>query len=121
MGKLCSLAGWAIFAFVLVGTMRECGVRWDFGPQGFNTLVASDGEHYRDHTEIDPLTMALHRSGHEGSIQLAMLGIIGALLAYIAYMIVRTQQRVAKLRQSYRQTIGHEPPAKHVHGERTHA
>lgn len=110
MGKLCSLAGWAIFLVVLVGTAMQYGKRWDFGAHGFNTLVAEDGEHYRDGTPIDNITLALHKSGHEGSIQLAMLGIIGALLAYIACMIFRTQHRLEKLWQSYRRTFGHQSP-----------
>lgn len=99
---LCSTAGWAIFAFVLVGTMRQYGVRWEVGPQGFNTLVASDGEHYRDGTPIDQFTLAMHKSGHEGSIQLAMLGIIGAGFAYVAWAAYRSSRQWAKVRESVR-------------------
>jgi hypothetical protein len=109
MGRLCSLAGWAIFAFVLVGTMREYGVRWDFGAQGFNTLVAEDGQHYRDGTPIDQITLALHRSGHDGACLWALLGVIGAAFAYVAYAVGSSHRQFAKLRESIRQLCGQEP------------
>jgi hypothetical protein len=102
MGRLVSLAGWSIFLFVAVGTAFQYGKRWEVGPQGFNTLVASDGEHYRDGTPIDQLTLALNKSGHEGSIQLAMLGVIGAGVAYVAWAAYRSSRQWANVRESCR-------------------
>ncbi len=109
MGKLVSLSGWAIFLVVLAGTAMECGKRWEFGAQGFNTLVAEGGQHYKDHTEIDQFTLALHKSGHEGSIQLAMLGIIGAGFAYVAWAAYRSSRQWAKVRESFRRVSEQEP------------
>jgi hypothetical protein len=107
MGKLIvSTAGWAIFAFALVGTAREYGVRWDFGPHGVNTLVAEDGQHYRDGTPIDQLTLAMHKSGCDGLCCWVLLGAIGAALVYVAYAVGSTHRQLAKLRDTYRRLCG---------------
>jgi hypothetical protein len=104
MGKMCSLLGWSIFLFVLVGFAAQYGKRWEFGPHGFNTLVAEDGQNYRgDGTAIDPITLALHRSGHDGACLWALLGVIGAALAYVAYAVGSSHRQLAKLDESFRQ------------------
>ena len=103
MGRLVSLAGWSIFLFVAVGTAFQYGKRWEVGPQGFNTLVADDGRHYRDGTPIDQITLALHRSGHDGACLWALLGVIGAALVYVAYAVGSSHRQLAKLDESFRQ------------------
>jgi hypothetical protein len=109
MGKLIvSTAGWAIFAFVLIGTVRQYGVRWDFGPHGVNTLVADDGEHYRDGAAIDQITLAMHKSGCDGACCWVLLGVVGAGLAYLAYTVGGSHRQLARLRDSFRRVRGRE-------------
>jgi hypothetical protein len=104
---LCSLAGWAIFLAVGVGFALQHGKRWEFGPHGVTRLlVAEDGINYRDGTPIDPLTLSLHKSGQYETCQFVMLGILGALLARLAYRTRRDHQ--IEMQQAMSRLADHE-------------
>lgn len=65
---------------VLLLTLRQVatyGREWQFGKYGMPaSLLAADGWHYRDGTEVDGFSLALVRAGYEEPLELFLVGMI---------------------------------------------
>lgn len=91
--------GWAIVGggLFLLLTLRQAamyGREWDFGGDyGLPVIVlAADGRHYRDGSEIDDITLAIARSGHEEGLELLLMGVIVSAVAYVVWSRVRIRR-----------------------------
>lgn len=103
---LSSKLGWLLFAGLLVYFLSGYGSRWEFGRCAMpSTLLAADGEHHPDGSEVDAVTLALARSGYEQEAYLLLLGIMVAIWVVGGWLIWRRHQqhraRLEELRRLY--------------------
>ena len=64
MRNLLPWIGPVVFAALIVNFAVGYGKEWEFGRLGMpDTLLAADGEHYPNGEEVDPMTLAMARSG----------------------------------------------------------
>jgi len=91
---LSSKIGLSLFAILVLNFACRYGSWWEFGSRDGmpSTLLAPDGQHLRDGSEIDPITLAVVRSGYEEEVYLCALVIMAALVL-LGVGIVRRAHR----------------------------
>jgi len=103
MRFIAPVLGWLIFLGTGVQFLAGYGTRWEFGPYGFPvSLVASDGCHYLDGVAIDPITLALIRSGHEQDVGLALLVLLVIVVLWLCVELCKFH----RLRAEYHEVFG---------------
>ena len=87
--------GWGVIVCSSVYILLGHGTRWEFGPRyGMpKALVAPDGIHHLDGSEINLFTLATIRAGNEEEILLAGFVFLGLLLAVHFGRVWRTYRR----------------------------
>src|SRR5277367_3236324 len=103
MKLLAELLGWALFLGLAGYFFLQHGSHWEFGKFGMpHTLIAADGVHHPDGTEIDPATLAMARTGAEEETMLAALCVLALGMAYV----LRQWYRVCQLDEQIRKNAG---------------
>jgi len=80
------------------------GGKWEIGPHGIPMIALSpDGKTYRDGDELDPLTVAITRSGKEETIVGCTLG---GLIAFFAWSTCehRREKHAQNIKAQHRQS-----------------
>jgi hypothetical protein len=101
---MASRLGWCVFVFTSGYQALRYGRRWDFGgPFGLpRALLSPDDRFYADGSPLDPLTLAVVRSGHGTEITAAVCACLALLvvLAAIQYRaLARNIRRLAAPRE----------------------
>jgi hypothetical protein len=92
------LLGCLVFVALVVNWAWKYGREWEFGRFVMpNSLVAPDGLHYRSGAEIDPVSLAIIRSGKEEEHWLAALGILACLIAWASIAVRRCYRKQAAI------------------------
>jgi hypothetical protein len=77
------MLGCLVFVSLVVNWAAKYGREWECGRYAMpHSLVAADGLHYRSRVEIDPVTLAIIRSGREEEHWLGALSILACLIAW---------------------------------------
>ncbi len=85
---LSSWLGIGLFAAIILGMLWGHGREWEFSPHGIPVSALSpDGQTYRNGNEIDPLTLAIIRSGNEEAIAASIFGFAFLALAFLAFQL----------------------------------
>ena len=78
----------ALYAALVINFLSGYGSCWECGRYGMpSTLLAADGRHYPDGSEVDEVTLAMARSGHEEETYLFIFGILGCVLVVGSWLI----------------------------------
>jgi hypothetical protein len=84
MKHVWGILGCGLFLFLTIYQATMHGRKWEFGTYGMPvSLLAEDGRHYRDGSEVDPLTLALVRSGNEETVHLIIVGVLLLMLGWL--------------------------------------
>ena len=90
MRRWISILGWLAFLLCSIKDLPGYGKRWGLSEFGLpTTLLASDGLHYRDGSEIEPAMHVILRSGLEGPV-VSLLSVV--LLAALAWLRVEIRK-----------------------------
>jgi hypothetical protein len=103
MKALWGILGWVVFIGLAGNFALQHGSWWEFGKFGMpHTLVAADGVHHPNGEEIDPVTLAMARSGVEEEAMLVGLCGVALLMAYVVWLRYQTARlRDRSRNQSY--------------------
>lgn len=95
--------GIGIFLLVTLRQVLTYGKEWRLGRYGMPvSVLAADGRHYADGTEVDAVTLALVRSGWQEEVELLPTGVLLACLAHLVRLRVRrrrTEKRCRRLKR----------------------
>jgi len=96
------LIGLVLFGLLTLRQVVTYGREWHFGKYGMPaTLLAADGRHYLDGSEIDEGSLALARSGFEEPLELGMVTVLaGCVVVYIhkSHTLSQKQKKVDLLK-----------------------
>jgi hypothetical protein len=91
--KLIPTLGWLFFIFVTMANIARFGTHWEFGRYGMpSSTLAADGRTYLDGTEVDPVSLAIARSGWEEEFYLGALIMLAVLVGVTVWQMIRLQR-----------------------------
>ena len=92
--------GIGIFLLVTLRQVLTYGKEWRLGRYGMPvSVLAADGRHYADGTEVDAVTLALVRSGWQEEVELLPTGVLLTCLAHLVRLRVRRRRTEKQCRR----------------------
>ncbi len=88
LDRLFANGGILFFLAICGHLVSQWGTHWEFGRYGMpRTLVGASGMAHPDGSPIDPITLAMLRSGIEEDVMLALCGILVVLLIMLVFTV----------------------------------
>jgi hypothetical protein len=108
MRMLLAWLGPLAMAALMMSCALGHGEGWTFGRLGMPaTLLDADGKHYADGREVDPLSLAIARSGYEQEIWWAAVAVLVGLVAVLVLEMRRRHRlRLDVMRRKLRHYYG---------------
>ena len=98
MKLILSLLGWALLLYCGGCFVSKYGQQWEFGAYGMPvSLLAEDGFHYRDGTEVDPMSLSIARSGYEAEVMLTFVIGLSTAVGWLVFDCWRLSRMAAEL------------------------
>ena len=95
MGRIFMCLGWLLFIGIIANFVYEHSKRWECGRYYMpHTVLAADGTHYRDGSEVEAIQLMIARSGNEEEIWLGVIGLLLCMLALIVRYVSKAHRAV---------------------------